>query len=46
MTTPTTTYDLSHPKDDFVDDDNLEDFSDLDKSAYKDDEYKEPKVDD
>jgi protein disulfide-isomerase A1 len=38
--------DPGHPEDDFVDDDDLEDFSDLDESAYKDGEYKEPEVDD
>jgi hypothetical protein len=43
--TPTTTSDPGHPEDDFVDDDDLEGFSDLDESAYND-EYKEPEVDD
>jgi hypothetical protein len=38
--------DPGHPEYDFVDDDDLEDFSDLDESAYKDGEYKEPEVDD
>ncbi|XP_059430901.1 protein disulfide isomerase-like 1-4 [Corylus avellana] len=37
--------DPGHPEDDFVDDDDLEDYTDLDESAYKD-EYKEPEVDD
>ena len=45
-TTPTTTFDSGHPEDDFVNDDDLEDFSNLDESAYKDDKYKEPEVDD